>query len=148
MQHNDRLSEDVIKIFHNAKGSVRNNITKWTKNASVDISNEAQWKNHDSSFNHAVGESTHLNTKEDSNPPVKGSSTKSMFGAQSISENLQQATFGQKNSSNKDNKNEQSEAEMDDQIDDEQRAIQEGEARAEDIQNIRSSYEGANREQR
>ena len=29
MQRKDHLSDDVIKIFHNAKGSVKNNVEKW-----------------------------------------------------------------------------------------------------------------------
>ncbi len=30
MQVNNRISEDIIKIFHNSKGSVQNDIHKWT----------------------------------------------------------------------------------------------------------------------
>lgn len=29
----DRISEDIIKIFHNSKGSIQNNIVKWTSDA-------------------------------------------------------------------------------------------------------------------
>lgn len=29
MQVNNRISEDIIKIFHNSKGSVQNDIHKW-----------------------------------------------------------------------------------------------------------------------
>ena len=53
MQRNDRISEDVIKFFHNAKGSVSKNISKWTKNTSVELDNEHElqhqkWNNDDS----------------------------------------------------------------------------------------------------
>ena len=30
MQSNNRISEDIIKIFHNSTGSVQNDINKWT----------------------------------------------------------------------------------------------------------------------
>ena len=91
MQRNDRLSEDVIKIFHNAKGSVSKNISKWTKNANVKLDNEhvpkhPQSNNHDSPFDHAAGEyeplseeRTHFNTAEDSNIPVHDNTTQSTF---------------------------------------------------------------------
>lgn len=32
MDRADKISEDVIKIFHNAKGSIFNNILEWTEN--------------------------------------------------------------------------------------------------------------------
>lgn len=32
MQLDSRLSKEIIKIFHNSKGSVQNNIVKWTNN--------------------------------------------------------------------------------------------------------------------
>lgn len=62
MLRNDRLSEDVIKIFHNAKGSVRNNISKWTENATAETKSayelkSTQRRNYDASpFDHAAGE--------------------------------------------------------------------------------------------
>lgn len=34
MQLNKKISEDIIKIFHNSKGSVQNNIHKWTNEKS------------------------------------------------------------------------------------------------------------------
>jgi len=62
MLRSDRLSEDVIKIFHNAKGSVRNNISKWTENATAETKSDYELnspprRNYDSSpFDHAAGE--------------------------------------------------------------------------------------------
>lgn len=32
MQLDSRLSKEIIKIFHNSKGSIQNNIIKWTNN--------------------------------------------------------------------------------------------------------------------
>lgn len=42
MQREDRYSEDVIKIFHNAKGSIKNKIDEWTDNENRKQENEPE----------------------------------------------------------------------------------------------------------
>lgn len=62
MQLNDRLSAEIIKIFHNSKGSIQNDIIKWTNQPSDKHIHEM--KNWDSyleqpSTPHAAGEFEH-----------------------------------------------------------------------------------------
>ena len=47
MQLDDRLSAEIIKIFHNSKGSVQNNIVKWT-NHTIDkrIDEKTTWEDY------------------------------------------------------------------------------------------------------
>lgn len=75
MQRSDQISQDVIKIFHNAKGSVSKNISKWTVKDNVEPDNSqplqpTKWKNHDSPFEHIAGECETL--PNESNPPIHG----------------------------------------------------------------------------
>ena len=45
MQLDDRLSAEIIKIFHNSKGSVQNNIVKWTNHTSdKQIEEKTTWE--------------------------------------------------------------------------------------------------------
>ena len=115
MQRSDRLSEDVIKIFHNAKGSVIKNISKWTKNASVELDNEHElqhlkWDNHDSHFDHAAGEyeplpteHTHPKKADDSNHPVPDNTPKSALGIPPANTPTTQAEIDKTLTQNKDN---------------------------------------------
>ena len=36
------LSDDVIRIFHNAKGSVKNNVEKWVNHNDAQMSNSEE----------------------------------------------------------------------------------------------------------
>lgn len=40
MKRNDRISEDVIKIFNNSKESIRKDVKKWSENAHVTANNK------------------------------------------------------------------------------------------------------------
>ncbi len=42
MELADRVSESVIKIFHNAKGSIVHDVTKWTKNLETEHLQDVQ----------------------------------------------------------------------------------------------------------
>ncbi|MBO1912811.1 hypothetical protein J4G37_49410, partial [Microvirga sp. 3-52] len=60
MQQKDHLSDDVIKIFHNAKGSVKNDVEKWIENNNFYMANHEKptdmgW-NSNSQRDHAAGE--------------------------------------------------------------------------------------------
>ncbi len=71
MQQEDRFSEDVIKIFHNAKGSLRHKIVEWTNDyeAFHDCEQDKNyWKTAypPTPFDHAAGEYEPLPQKETS----------------------------------------------------------------------------------
>ncbi len=42
MQRKDHISDDVIRIFHNAKGSVKNNLEKWVDNTDAQVANSEE----------------------------------------------------------------------------------------------------------
>ena len=112
MQSSDRLSEDVIKIFHNAKGSVRKNISKWTEDANIELDNghepqHPKWINYDSPFDHAAGEyeplpeeRIHLNTAGVSNTPVHNNTTQSAFETPPASKSITLAEIKDEQESN------------------------------------------------
>ena len=60
MQREDQFLEDVLKIFHNSKGSVRNTIRKWHNDERPETTDKylrAEWKPYPNiPFNHAAGQ--------------------------------------------------------------------------------------------
>ena len=125
MQQKDHLSDDVIKIFHNAKGSVKNNLEKWVDNINTQTTNSEEpidigWNsNSNSQYDHAAGEYEPLqernkhsfSTRKDQKEPVNP-----------VSESPNN--------------------EIDIQIDEENRILRENEERMEDIEDRRSEYQG------
>ena len=127
MQRKDHLSDDVIKIFHNAKGSVKNNLEKWVDNNNSQMTNNEEpidigWNlNSNSQRDHAAGEYE----------PLQERNTHS-FSTQK----------DQKKPVNHVSESEPPNNEIDVQIDEENRILQENEKRMEDIEDRRSDYQG------
>ncbi|WP_172369945.1 hypothetical protein [Sporosarcina jiandibaonis] len=125
MQRKDHLSDDVIKIFHNAMGSVKNNVEKWTDHnaaymAGSEETVDRDWNsNSNSQRNHAAGEYE----------PLQERNTHS-FSIQEKDESINM--FSEPAPEN----------DIDDQIDEENRILLENEERMEDIEDMRSEYRG------
>ena len=95
-----------------AKGSVRENNSKWTENANVelDIGHERQhqkWNNYDSPFDHAADEyeslpeeRIHLNTTGVSSTPVLNNTTRSAFEPPPASKSIALAEIEDEQESN------------------------------------------------
>lgn len=117
MERKDHISDDVIRIFHNAKGSVRNNLEKWVDNTDVEVANSEEpndigW-NPNSQRDHAAGEYEPLQERDTN-------------------------TF----STRKDQKDSVPYIERDTQLDEENRILRENVERMEDIEDRRSEYQG------
>ena len=117
MQRKDHISDDVIRIFHNAKGSVKNNLEKWVDNTDAQVANSEEpinigW-NPNSQRDHAAGEYEPLQERDTH-------------------------TF----STRKDQKDSVPDNVIDTQIDKENRILRENEERMEDIEDRRSEYQG------
>ena len=126
MQRKDHLSDDVIKIFHNSKGSVKNNLEKWVDNTDAQMANSEDpidigWNsNSNSQRDHAAGEYE----------PLQERNTHSFSTLQDQKESVNHIA-----ESSSDN-------EIDVQIDEENRIMLENERRMEDIEDRRSEYRG------
>lgn len=125
MQHKDHLSDDVIRIFHNAKGSVKNNVEKWVNHIDAQMSNSEEsadigW-NSNSQRDHAAGEYEPI---QERNTPT--------FSTRKEQED------SKKHHSEPTHEND----DIDVQIDEENRILLENEERMEDIEDIRSEYRG------
>lgn len=123
MQRKDHLSDDVIKIFHNAKGSVKNNVEKWVDPNDTQMTKSEEtnigW-NSTSQRDHAAGEYEPLKAKN-----------KQSFSTrieQDESENLHSEPA--------------LENEIDIQFDEENRILLVNEKRMKEIEDIRSEYRG------
>ena len=118
MQRKDHISDDVIKIFHNAKGSVKNNLEKWVDNNDAQMANSEEpidigW-NSNSQRDHAAGEYEPLHERNTHSFSTRKDQEESM----------------------------PTDIELDVQIDEENRILRENEERMEDIEDRRSEYRG------
>ena len=115
MQREDYLSNDVIKIFHNAKISVKNNVEKWVDNENYIVDSkeptDIEW-NSNSQRDQAAGEYEPL---QERNTPYFNTRKK--------------ADDSKKHDTNV-------------QIDEDNRILLENEKCLEDIEDIRSEYKG------
>lgn len=125
MQRKDHLSDDVIKIFHNAKGSVKNNLEKWVDTNNTQTTNSEEpidigWNsNSNSQHDHAAGEYE----------PLQERNKHSFSTRKDQKEPVNTVPESPKN-------------EVDIQIDEENRILRENEERMEDIEDRRSEYQG------
>jgi hypothetical protein len=124
MQQKDHLSDDVIKIFHNAKGSVKNNVEKWIENnnsymAGNEEPTDIGW-NSNSQPDRAAGEYE----------PLQERNTHTF------------STRREQDDSRKHHSEPVPENDIDVQIDEENRILMENEERMEDIEDLRSEYRG------
>ncbi|QUW21615.1 hypothetical protein JSQ81_17760 [Sporosarcina sp. Marseille-Q4063] len=124
MQRKDHLSDDVIRIFHNAKGSVKNNVEKWVDNNDAQMANseepaDVEW-NSNSQRDHAAGEYE----------PLQERNTHAF------------STLKEQDDSKDRHSEPAHENDIDAQIDEENRILLENEERMEDIEDIRSEYRG------
>lgn len=90
MQQEDRFSEDVIKIFHNAKGSLAHKIVEWTNDYEASHTHDSNIKHWHATypstpFDHAAGEYEPLPREEQLSIP-EGSRQASTLDMQSSSE--------------------------------------------------------------
>jgi len=91
MQREDQFLEDVLKIFHNSKGSIRNTIEKLQNNVQVELLDEheflhAEWKPYpEIPFKHASGQYEPL-SRELSNLKHDNSKIKSPFKIEQVSQ--------------------------------------------------------------
>lgn len=90
MQQEDRFSKDVIKIFHNAKGSLAHKIVEWTNDYEASRTHDPNTKHRhpaypSTPFDHAAGEYEPLPREEQLAFP-EGSQQASTLDMQSSSE--------------------------------------------------------------
>ena len=105
MLQEDRFSEDVIKIFHNAKGSLRNKIVEWTSNHESNTDYEhkplrTHWNatHSQTPFDHAAGEYEPLPQSE-TLLSSEGYQNNSSFSTQSVGRLAKQSQFQEEQTS-------------------------------------------------
>ena len=114
MLKKDHMSNEVIKIFHNSKGSVKNNLDKWVNHAYENDDEEVNLQR-----NHAAGEYE----------PLQERNTHTLSSQKEQSETPHKDTSPSKR-------------EADSQLDEDNRVMLENLERQEDIEDIRSEYRG------
>jgi len=121
MPNNDHISDEVVKIFHNSKGSIKKNLEKWvnhTDEIKEDDKVNLNWdSNADSQHNHAAGEYE----------PLQERNTFTLSSEQNESKSKESPP---------------SKSEVDGQIDEENRSMLENEMRQDKIEDMRSEYRG------
>lgn len=56
MHQEDKIIEDILRIFHNSKGSISNNVARWQEE-SEDTPLKVEWKPYPNTpFSHAAGQ--------------------------------------------------------------------------------------------
>lgn len=135
MDLSERVSKDVIKIFHNAKGSISKDVLRWTQ--TIHDTNQDARQATELLEAHG-GVSMAKENKREENP--------SIFGTQPVSEYSQQPFPSQNHHENVEPKEEENitGATLDEQStkEEEERSKLEGLKRDEDIEQRRSEYGG------